>query len=227
LETNESAVVLDFKGENAAITARHRERVFGHRVVLLDPFRVVTKEPDCFNPLDLISKDSEFAIDDCRDLAEQLVVKTGEEKDPHWNEAAQMWIAATIIAVVQHGEPDNRSLQTVRDVLSDPKRIPGLLKLLDSSGALISRMGGQLGHFIDKELSSTLTTSNRHLTFLDTAAIAASTSKSSFDPKNLRAGKMTVYCVLPPEHMRAQTSLIRMWIGSLMKSVVKGGLQNG
>jgi type IV secretion system protein VirD4 len=40
-------------------------------------------------------------------LAEQLVIKTGEEKEPHWNEAAEMWIAATIAAVVFHAERDD------------------------------------------------------------------------------------------------------------------------
>ncbi len=35
---------------------------------------------------------------------------------------------------------------------------------------------------------------------------------------------MTIYCILPPNHMRAQSALLRMWIGSMMRAVVKGGL---
>ena len=31
--------------------------------------------------------------------------------------------------------------------------------------------------------------------------------------------------MLPPEHMRAQSPLLRMWIGSLLRAVVRGGLQ--
>ena len=227
LEMDESAVVLDFKGENASITARHREKMFGHQCVMLDPFHVVTKQPDTLNIFDFIEKDSPEAIDDCRDLAEQLIIRTGEEREPHWNEAAEMWIAAANIAVVQYAETDHRSLQTVRDLLTNSDRIPKLLELLSNSERLVARMGNQLGHFRDKELSSTLTTVNRHLRFLDTPAIAASTSTSSFDPKQLREGKMTVYCILPPEHMRAQTALIRTWVGSLMRIVVRGGLQRG
>ena len=48
---------------------------------------------------------------------------------------------------------------------------------------------------------------------------------SSFDPADLLTGKMTVYLVLPPEHMRAQSPLLRLWIGSMLRAVVKGGLQ--
>jgi type IV secretion system protein VirD4 len=84
----ESCVVIDFKGENARLTAAHR-RAMGHRVVLLDPFQVVTNTPDTFNPLDLIDPASPTALDDCRDIAEALVIRIGEEKDPHWNDSSE------------------------------------------------------------------------------------------------------------------------------------------
>ena len=35
-------------------TAAHRRKKFRHQIVMLDPFRVVTQTPDCFNPLDFI-----------------------------------------------------------------------------------------------------------------------------------------------------------------------------
>lgn len=59
--------------------------------------------------------------------------------------------------------------------------------------------------------------------FRDTVAIAESTKASSFDPAELVKGRMTVYLILPPEHMRAQSALPRMWIGSLLRAVVRGG----
>jgi type IV secretion system protein VirD4 len=39
----DSMVVVDFKGENALLTAEHRARTFGHKIVILDPFKVVTQ----------------------------------------------------------------------------------------------------------------------------------------------------------------------------------------
>ena len=36
---------------------------------------------------------------------------------------------------------------------------------------------------------------------------------------------MTVYLVLDPQHVRAQQALLRLWIGSLLRAVVRGGLQ--
>ena len=95
----------------------------------------------------------------------------------------------------------------------------------DAWRGMLARMGGQLAHFVEKEKSSTMTTVSRHLRFLDTVAVAENTKVSSFDPAGLHRGKMTIYLVLPPDHMRAQSALLRMWIGSLLQAVLRGGLQ--
>jgi type IV secretion system protein VirD4 len=229
LECDESCVVVDFKGENALLTAKHRREQFGHRVVTLDPFGVYTRRSDSFNPLDCIDAEGGQAIDDCNDLAKALVVRNAEEKEPHWNDSAELWIAAQIATVVRYGERDGmRSLQTVREILSDPERIELANKLMRESDAwngMLSRMGGQLSHYLDREKSSTLSTVTRHLKFLDTPAVSAITQSSSFNPADLLTGKMTIYLILPPEHFRAQSALLRLWIGSLLRAVIRGGLQ--
>lgn len=228
LTSPDAMVVVDFKGELIRATAEHRRRAFGHRIVALDPFRVTTPHPDSFNALDWIDKEVITSIDECRDLAEALVLRTGQEKEPHWQDSAEVWIASFIALVVVLGEPDDRSLQTVRSLLTNPQKMETAIKLMCASDAwdgMLSRLGNQLMHFKDKELGSVLTTTNRMLRFLDTPAIAECTKSSSFDPAELNGGKITVYLILPPEHMRAQSALLRMWIGSLMRAVVKGGLR--
>lgn len=228
-ECPESAAVVDFKGENAVLTAEHRRRVFGHRIELVDPYRVVTRTPSTLNPVDFIYKDSATAIDDCWDLAKAMVVRTGEEKDPHFLDSAEAWIAAMTAAVVYYAEPHDRSLQTVRTLLTNPQKRKMAIEMMCKSDAwadMLARLGNQLTDFQGDELGSVKTTTNRHMRFLDTPAIAESTARSSFDPAGLRKGKMTVYLILPPDHMRAQSPLLRLWIGSLMRAVVKGGLQH-
>ena len=227
LTCTDSMVVVDFKGENAKLTADVRRKM-GHKVVVLDPFRITTETPDTFNPLEFIDKDSPTALDDCRDLAEALVVRTGQEKEPHWNDSAETWIAAMTAMVAAFAEPEDKSLQSVRALLTNPEKMQAAIKMMCDSDlweGMLARLGYQLTHFKDKELSSTLTTTNRFMRFLDTVAISDSTKASSFRPSDLLTGKMTVYLVLPPEHARAQSALLRLWIGSLIRAVVKGGLQ--
>lgn len=225
----ESCVILDFKGENALLTAAHRQKTFGHRVVVLDLFHIVTRNPDTLNPLDSIRAGDPRALDACNGLAKALVVRSGDEKEPHWNDSAEAHLAALLGVVACHGDAKagTRSLQTVKDILARPDRLELALKLMSESdawGGMLARMGGNLAYFVDKEKGSVLTTVGRHTRFLDTPAVAESTKASSFDPADLRSGKMTVYLVLPPEHMRAQAALLRMWINTLMRAVVEGGL---
>lgn len=220
-----SLVCTDFKGELAILTAEHRRRM-GQRVVLLDPWHLVTNTPDTFNPLDFIDKDSPNALDDIRDLAEALVIATGKETDPHWNESSKIEIVGVTAAVVRYGDPDDRSLQTVRNVIANPEKLDQVCKLNQGSDAwdgMLARLGWQMSNYKDKEAASVMTTANRHLSFLDTPAVAASTRSSTFDPAELRTGKMTIYLVIPLEHSEA--GLLRMWVGSMLRAVIRGGTQ--
>ena len=187
LSCPDSMVVVDFKGENYKATAKAR-KAMGHKIIALDPFHVVTDTPDTFNPLVPIDGNSPIAIDECRGIAEALVMRTGQEKDPCWNDGAEMFIGSVGSFVVHHAPQDDRSLQTVRDLLTNPEELEAAVGVMRQSTAwdgMLARMGNQLTHFKDKELGSTLTTTGRHLRFLDTLAIAESTRKSTFDPADL------------------------------------------
>jgi type IV secretion system protein VirD4 len=222
--TNESAVVLDFDGENAKLTARHREKR-GQRIEMIDPWTRVTKKPATLNPLDLIKKGDSDAIERAQDIAGEIVVKTGEEKDRFFNGGAEMWITAAIAAVVEWGTPELRSLQTVADMLSGKESQKKLVNALNSGPGLLPRLGGQLGNFEEKTLSSVMAVTSEHLRFLNTPAVAESTSSSSFDPMDLRKGRMTVYLIIPVEHMHSQMGLLRVWLGTLIRASIRGGLE--
>jgi type IV secretion system protein VirD4 len=222
-----SCVVVDCKGELAQLTAAHRRRVFGHKVVLLDPFKVVTQKPDTLNPLSFIRTDSPQALDDGRAISEATVVRTGEEKEPHWNDSAELWIWAMIALVLFKAPPERRNLQTVCTLLSDPAEMKQAMQVMRESDlweGMLARLGNQLSHYVDRELGSTLTTATRHLRFLSTVQVAASTRSSSFDPAELKSGRMTIYLVLPTEYLRTQSPLLRLWISSLLRAVIQGGL---
>src|ERR1700684_4328263 len=88
----------------------------------------------------------------------------------------------------------------------------------DAWGGILARFGGQLGHYRDRELGSVLTTANRHLRFIDTPAILESTATSSFDPSELVNGKMTVFLILRPERLRAQSGLLRLWLTAMFRA---------
>ncbi len=225
----ESAAVIDPKGESFTLTAGRR-REAGHRVVRLDPFGGCGPGGDTLNPLDLIDRDSPTALDQCRGLAEALVVRTGQENDPHWNDAAEAWIAALIAFVVAYAPQADRSLQSVRMLLTNPEKMRAAIGILCGSElreGMLARLGHQLTHYRDKELASTLTSTNRHLRFLDTIPVARCTRTSSFDSADLVRSRMTVYLTLPPEHLRTQSPLLRLRLHALLLASVRGGIRDG
>ena len=177
----------------------------------------------------MIADDSPQAIDACRSLSEEMVTTTGHENDTHWNDSAKLRFSAMAAVVVRFGEAGDRSLQTVRTLITQPAKMEAAIKLMcasDAWGGMLSRIGHQLTNVNDKELASILSTTNRHLAFLDTLVVAPNTSRSTFDPADLCKGKMTIYLVIPPHQMRPQTALLRMWIGSMLRAVVaNAGLQ--
>ena len=224
----ESVVVVDFKGENAERTAEHRRKVFGHRIVLLDVLKLISQNPATLNPLDQIKKDSPTVLEECRDLATALVSRNPDERDPHWADSAILWITALIAVVVWYGESNDRSLQTVRTLLTNPGQLEMAISLMCSSdafGGMLKRLGGQLRNYTDKELNSTLTTTNRFLNFLDSPAVFESTKSSNFNPEDLLDGKTSIYLILPPASRRSLAPLLRMWIVSMLGACVRGGLQ--
>jgi type IV secretion system protein VirD4 len=222
-----SCVVIDPKGENYRETAAIRRQRFDHRTVKLDPFGVCGPGSDTFNPLDAIDRHSPLLIDECAALASAIVVRTGDEKDPFWNNSAELWIKAMCVAVALWGDKD-RSLQAVRTLLTDPTKRALIIKAMCESkelGGMVARLGNELLNFQQKELGSVLSVVSTFMTFLDTPPVAANTQVSSFDPGDLNKGKLSVYLVLPPEHIKTQSPLMRLWVGSLLKAVLRGGLQ--
>jgi type IV secretion system protein VirD4 len=226
LERDESAFVFDVGGSLAKAAASHREKKFRQRIACLDPYHVFTNHPDGLNPLDAIAKGARDAIDCCRGIAQETVVRTGREADSHWNDTSEMAIGAASIAVVEHGRSDDRSLQTVLNIVSSPEKFELMKELLRRSEGLLPRLGDQLSHFRDRELASVITTTLRHMSFLSTPAIVESTSSSSFDPADLRGGKLTIFCILPPDRIRDQRGLLRLWLGTIIRAVIRGGRQD-
>jgi type IV secretion system protein VirD4 len=227
LHNDESALVIDPKGENYEITADYRREQMGHQIVRLDPFGLMGPGGDGYNVLDFIDPRSDLALDDLRALAEAIVIKTkGSDKDPFWNSMSEIFITAMTAAVLTFLE-GRRDLQAVRTLLGDAELRNQAIQMMCASdiwGGLLARCGNSVKSVQDKMLDSILACVSTHMGFLDTVPVARATTKSTWDPRSLLTGKTTVYLILPPEYQRSQAGLQRLIVGSLLRTVIKGGL---
>lgn len=231
MTAKDSCVVLDPSGELALATATARH-LMGSEIHLLDPYRLTAKKlpfkPAARNVLDGIPKGSPHAVDLCNALAQALVTRRGDEKETHFLDMAEEFLSAVIQNVVEHAEPQKRSLQLVADILANPANLDTTIRLGMESrawGGMLARNSAKLLNSVDKERSSTLTTCSRMLRWLSTPAMASVTTHSTFDPANLKRHRrpMSFYVILPLEYLAAQAGWLRSTVNDLIMAVVQQG----
>ncbi len=138
-----SAFVIDPKGENASLTAAVRASRSGHKVVVLDPYRVATVGDELragFNPLDLIAGDDDAAIDLVAAIGDALTV-SGSSKDVHWDESGRMVIEGLLLHILtREGKP--RTLSAMRRLLleGDPETAATMTALKREEASHKARM---------------------------------------------------------------------------------------
>lgn len=210
-----ACVCFDPKGDLFATCGRARRR--RGKVYRLAPFNGGT---DTLNPLDLIQP-GPLLVDAARALAEAVVVRTGMEHDEHWNASAVMVICGVTVFVLLVFQGHERSLNSVREIISDPGLLDAAVEKLVRMGGIPARMGNHIRGLQDKERAGVLSTVTRHLAFLDSELVERAVATSSFDPRKLRRGD-TVFIQIPPELLDAQRGLLRCWIATLVKAANRG-----
>jgi type IV secretion system protein VirD4 len=218
-----SVVSFDPKGDLFATVAKRR-KARGERIIRLAPFG---NGADCWNPLDMISKKSATLIDSARAMAEALVVRTGSEPDPHWNDKAVMVICSILVLVLMRFEGKERSLNSVQEIASDPHLLASAAEKLREMGGIPGRLGAQLKVLFESESAGTLSkegagvlsTVSRHLSFLDSELVAESVAHSTFDATCLLKPGATLFLTIPPDQLEAQKGLLRCWVSTLVRHI--------
>jgi type IV secretion system protein VirD4 len=138
-----SIICFDTKGDLFQTAAGQRARN-GDRIVLMAPF--LSGNTDGLNPLDTIPRDSLMLVDSARAMAEALVVRLGTESDPHWNAKAVQLITAVLVLVLLRFQDEDRTLNTVQEIISDPELLRASVQILQSFGGIPARLGAQHGN---------------------------------------------------------------------------------
>ena len=219
-----SALVLDLKGENYAVTARAR-REMGQRVFLVDPFGVTGQPSHAFNWLDRLDVQSPDCVAEAAALADCLVIPDKSDGGSHFDETAKHLLQGLLLHVAGFSdETQPRSLPEVRKRLtSDPEAFLGLLADMaadeDAAFGIPARAANTLMGTADRERGSILSTARKNTAFLDDPRIAQALSRSDFALDRLKTEPMTVYLVLPPAKLAANARFVRGFVGSALAAI--------
>lgn len=216
LEWEGSALVIDPKGTNAAVTAQRR-RDMGHDVYLVDPFNVVTKDSDGFNPFDMLDFKSPMIREHIGVIADALVVIDKSAKDSHWDEGAKTVIRGLLTHLVTPGQYQEPRLHHLRRLLTlDPERQNDLwadmMVNIDLGGAAKDAAARIISGINTDEIRNILSNANKQTEWMSSPAMQKVLRKSTFTFEQMTKNPTTIYLILPLHVLEEHRRFLRLFV---------------
>ncbi|OEK03281.1 hypothetical protein BFP97_17885 [Roseivirga sp. 4D4] len=216
-----SMIIIDVKGTLTAITARSMQE-HGFETIILDPWNIQEKyntkhsiQKDSINPLDILDIESDDLLDDCDMLAESLVPKNAETKDPYWEDRARSWVS-TYLLYLAHRPDEERTLSNLRSLfkLSSEKRISLLVDMEEDYDVNVLKENAidirdSFEHSA-KEAQGVLSHVHKELEIFKSPAMERATGSSTFDINSITNGKKRVFLIIPPERLETHAKWLRI-----------------
>lgn len=222
-------IILDVKGENAAVTARFQQQA-RQNVFILDPFDVQKSigathgiAKSGYNPLVVGRHLPEEEISDFATmLAEMFVPETKESasSDSFFADSARNLIKTYILYLITEPNLEERDLGKLYE----------MLRLAPEDEVRLWVNMGRNSHtkFGANEVKSIATTAlqtwggilsnaRRSTAFLDSPLIRKSLQVADFDPMMLQTNNTTVYVILPERNLNTHKTWLRIVFGTILK----------
>ncbi len=215
-----SVLVIDPKGENAAVTALARKRM-GQDIHIIDPFGVMQAlgldaadyPAQRFNPLDAIGRNDLDVVEQINNLADALIVRA-DHGNPFWDNASHGLLAGIIAHVLAWPKlrDDERHLGTVRDYVTETNGrkltdLAGQEGIAGLTAAAVSLLKGS-----ESSASDVLLTLRVHVKWLDSVAMRRALEASDFDLASLKHRNASLYLVIPPRYLQIHSRFMRLFI---------------
>lgn len=239
LEWKESAVVMDIKNENFAITSKYRKEVLKQEVYYFNPYSL---ETDRYNPLTYIDMNDKVNRDiQLADIANMLYPLTGKEESIHFNGLAQsLFIGVCYMWYDLYSSRDGQALMkelgldlnfSLAGILDIQKNISisyeddgqiqsinnfdEIIKYLDFIKILSPETKRKLSPYLsiqsDREKGSVESTFVRPLLFFHNSVIRNATSHSDFDLREIRKKRMTIYVAITPDQLENAKPILNLF----------------
>lgn len=223
-----SVIAIDIKGELTQVTARRR-RQMGQKVVVLDPFGLVTEKgshADSLNPFDLFKLPNADPESDAEMLAAQFSVDHNFSTDRYWDDTGKGLAAGLIAHLATSGKPDERNPNALRKMLYMDDLDYTIAVWLDKGEVKNPLARDEFVAYLsapaDKTRPCIRTTACTYMKCLGSEVVSRAMDKSTFDLHTLMNGDpVTVYLVIPPEKLESHRAVLRAWVATLLTAVLR------
>lgn len=222
-----SVIVIDPKGQNAAVTAAHRATFSD--TYLLNPFNEHGLGTARYNPLAHLSIDDPNVFADVASLSEALILSEG--KDPHWPDSARNLVAVLILNLLAT-RGSEASLPQIREYLGlpDAALVKEVEAMVRSRYRFISELAGQFLGGTD-EIKNIVSTARTQTKFLSDPLFAdpdtGLLTGDDFRISDFKRKVSSLYIILPFKHLAAYSRFLRLITVSALEQLmsVPGGIQ--
>ena len=227
-----SWVVIDPKGENAAITARY-QRESGKQVVILNPWGLLEDHvgaAESYNPLDILADTSSIhLVDDAHMIAEMLVPVERGDKNKFFTDTARSIVTGLIMQIVTTQEGDDRTLTTLwrwaRLAGDDWDELIARMRLNNDpvNGEIVRNAGNEIVKLMEageETFGSILSSVLQATDFLKSPALQQSL-RSGYDPTSLSDGDTSLYIIIPADKLQSHARWLRLIVTTTLRAVVR------
>ena len=222
-----SALGIDPKGENAAITAVVRASGLHQSVHILNPWSELAPfyakrgfAPATFNPLDILDRDDPNAVAIAQTLAGAICPAPPNAKDRFWQGSAANILTAVFLWLADQPK-EQKTLARAREIVSLSRKeftaeyVTRMAASKAFSGA-IREMAAMFIDLAEETYSGIMSNLSENTKFLSDPQIKTATATSSFSMEELATKQTTVYVVIPTERMDTQKTWLRLVIAAAM-----------
>ncbi|MCB2077675.1 MAG: type IV secretory system conjugative DNA transfer family protein [Novosphingobium sp.] len=230
-------IIIDPKGENAAVTGRRR-REMGQQLVVLDPMGLTGSETGSLNPLDLIDPEAADAVDLAAMFANAMIDGSEDPRNTYWYQRAQQLLIGLILHATTNTDPAKRTFSEIRHMLSrlvaeqtpqgqaggasSRRAMPMRNEILRSPHPEARLAASILQSTSDQGLGSILSMTQDGVDFLRGPLVDKATSTTSFDLAAVTRGDpLSIYLVLPPHMLESHGRLLRLWVMALLSLITR------
>lgn len=227
-----SWVVIDPKGENAAITATYQKSI-GRKVVVLNPWDLLSEhldEAQCYNPLDLLAdKTSIHLVDDVQIIAEMLVPIEKGDKNRFFTDNARAIVTGLLMHLVVTQEAEDKTLGTlwkwVRYTGDKWQDLVAEMRISDApvNGEIIRNAGNEIVKLMDageETFGNIISTVLQCTDFLKSPALQKS-MQSGLDPYSLTDGDTALYIIIPADKLNSHYRWLRLVVTTTLRAVIR------
>ncbi|MCY3630507.1 MAG: type IV secretory system conjugative DNA transfer family protein [Bacteroidetes bacterium] len=215
-----SLVCTDPKGENFFVTSAHRKKIRpGHKVIALDPFGITGETDGGYNPMDMINLSDPGAEEIALSMAENMI-GPADKGEAFWVAEAKAVLATLILYAKTSEDPKDHNLGHVRALAS--MELPEFMEMCEYMSKekrkdypFIAQGATRILQKEPKELSGVMGTLHSRTHAFSSPRLQATLAKTTFSKEDLLGDNVSVYIIVPREHLVAYASWIRTTLTSI------------